>query len=164
MSAVSCFARKVLERDAVIFKVEMVTQIAFVSAQLETELGFFNVGTASSMLLRQVTDLNAHAHKFLEEKKDEDQIYSAEFRRPTLDWSLLVTPGDQLIPPAVRDDIAGLTKEVGKILDAGCHLLRYYRHVDVACDYLWMLEDMIGWKAAGSYARELQDKLPPEEY
>ena len=138
MSAVSCFARKVLEWDAVIFKVELATKIAFVSAQLEVELSFLDVGKTAAMLLRQVTDLNAHAQKFLEEKRDEDQICSAEFRRPTLDWSLLVSHGDQSIPPAVADDVVGLKTAVEKSL-AGRNVLQQYRHVDVACDYLWLL-------------------------
>ena len=161
MSAVSCFARKVLEWDAVIFKVELATKIAFVSAQLEAELSFLDVGKTAAMLLRQVTDLNAHAQKFLEEKRDEDQICSAEFRRPTLDWSLLVSHDDQSIPPAVADDVVGLKTAVEKSL-AGRNVLQQYRHVDVACDYLWLLEDLIGWKAGGEYARELQGKLPQD--
>lgn len=164
MSVVSCFARKVLERDAVIFKVEMATKIAFLSAQLETELSNLDVGKASDMLLRQVKDLNVHAQTFLEEKEDEDQICSAEFRRPTLDWSLEVSHDDQSIPPAVSDDIAGLTTAVEEIFDGpgGCNLFQQFRHVDVSCDYLWQLEELLGWTAGGVYARELQGKLPQD--
>ena len=137
-------------------KFEMAVKVGLIVKLLIGEVNFLDAGGAEGqMLLQQLQQLRALAEKYTNERHMDPVTLPDE----TEFWELELTDEDK-IPPPIKANVLAWGLSLKTVFQAEQWKFQHYRHADVATDYLWMLEEILCWRPAALYARELQKTLP----